>query len=220
MTFPFPTFCPASKLTAAFVASSTSTTHTVPLPTGVQSGDVVVLFAFVMSAVSNSTIPTDGLPTGFTEVANVTGVMNGQGARLKVSAKVLAAADVTAGSVDAAISAADVNSYGMLAFRPSGAVSVLSPSTWSGQLTSGDPTAQTVPASAAAAPVIVFGWVYMGNNAPAFSTETPAFDETIAISSSRIFAYKIYNTSPADHTVDCIDSSNYNGLASGYLELA
>jgi hypothetical protein len=206
----------------SFVASAITSTSTCALPTGSQAGDIAVLFGLGIKN-SSTPIPDDSYPAGWFDVATATGSGLGgnTAARMRVSAKILDASDITAGSVTAAMANATSIAYGMLAFRPSRAVATLSKSTWSGEVTAGDPASQTVASGSVTGAVLVFGFTWDGDNgAPAFSTATPAFDGTVSPSSSRLVGYSIHNSSPVDHTIDSADNGRYNGLMSGWLQAA
>jgi len=111
----------------------------------------------------------------------------------------------------------------MLVFRPNGVISSVAFSTWLFEATSGNPTPQAVSASGQPAPLVVIGAVYKANSTVSFNAgTTPAFDAQIARSDNDlVVGYKIYNSAPANHTVDCDDFGSFtHALFSGYIRVS
>ncbi|MER8464177.1 hypothetical protein [Mesorhizobium sp. M1396] len=73
-------------------------------------------------------------------------------------------------------------------------------------------------ASGQAIPLVVIGVAVGSGGTAVFSTASPAFDATQTAGSGApvIAGYKLYNASPANHTIDMADLG-INVLASGYL---
>tara|TARA_R110000822_G_scaffold50138_1_gene131206 strand:- start:32 stop:256 length:225 start_codon:yes stop_codon:yes gene_type:complete len=70
--------------------------------------------------------------------------------------------------------------------------------------------------SGQAVPIVGIG-VYGTNGNAEFTTASPAFDAEVESANGNINAgYKIYNSSPSNHTVDAGDIQS-NALHSGYL---
>lgn len=179
----------------------------VPLHASAQAGDLAV--AFAQKALNAPTTP-----------ALWTELFLSSDVRFLIGAyKVL-----TGGETSVTFSTADGTGDGNSAvFRPSRAISsvVFSPSPWNSQTTASDPTAQSVLASGVAVPLVVLGFAAIAGGTAAFSTASPAFDATdLNSDSDSILGYKIYNSAPADHSIDMADLGDFNGLASGYLRVS
>lgn len=111
----------------------------------------------------------------------------------------------------------------LLVFRYTGGVSAVSVEDWALKATQSNPAAQTANANGQTSPLIVFGVCgMMGTGTPEFNgSTTPAFDAEIATSDSDLLVrYKIYNSSPVDHTVDMDDLGSHLILGSGYIEIS
>lgn len=202
-------------------AANGSASDTCSLPTGSAIGDLAVLFD--MAKNDSTTIPTEVTPSGWTQALASTGLSQGAisgSMRQVVSYKVLTNADITAGSVTGMTANDRVKR--MLAFIPDASITTVTPGSWNQELTSGDPASQTVTASGQQTPLVVFGMIFDNNAAPAFSTESPAFDATGTVTDGcgiRV-GYKVYNSSPSNHSVDMNDEGGGNALVSGYLRVA
>lgn len=192
--------------TLAFKDSATSTAATVTWPS-VAAGDVAILFDFADGAVS---APSAVTPSGFTNHVDLTAAST---LRMMISSKVCTGSE--SGSLTG-MNGNVANSKVMLIFEAG--VSSINSSTWNAQMTAGNPAAQIVSATAGSVPLIVFGAAAAGDGGglPGFSTASPAFDAQVTAGTLRT-GYTIYNSAPADHTIDMNDVLN-NALASGYLE--
>jgi hypothetical protein len=206
----------AGGITLSFVASANSASNTITIPASAQAGDVAILFDFAVRG--QATEPTDVVPTGWTGIITHTfSVAGPTSGRARISYKILAGGDPGA-SVTGMNS--DVEDKVMLVFRGSQAISAVNAAGWDLVTGTGNPSSQTVAASGGAAPLVVFGMADVNNGTAAFSTASPAFDATVANSDADMLAgYKIYNSAPADHTIDH-NHTGSNALGSGYLELS
>jgi len=110
-----------------------------------------------------------------------------------------------------------------LCFRTNSPVDIFQHYDGASQTTTGDPTAQVVSSgSSTGTATLVVGAVFeAGTTNPAFSTFSPAADETITEGIDCSIAYKIYNEgdTPVDHTVDMNDLGNEMSLCSVYFEI-
>jgi len=185
--------------TVTFGDSATGTTSaTIPVAQRV-SGYICVCLAGGAS--------TPGTPTGFTSLASNSGGANGA----RLSYKVLDGTETTISPSSA--------SYTVLAiFQPSSAPSVSTGAAFNSQGTSGDPSSQSVPASGYGTPSIVLGAACSNNAVTGFSTASPAFAGEIDGDRVRL-GYKIYNSGPADHSIDMNDFGT-NVLMSGALVIS
>lgn len=204
------------SLSLTFVTSGTSTSASIAIPASAQAGDLAVVFDGSFN--TNSASITAVTPYGWTTVVNdYSGYGGDDGARLKVNRKVLVSGDL---STSPTFSTSTTNRKMILIFRPSKAIASVTASSWNSELTSSDPSQQTVSASGQTAPLIVMAWASANSaSAPAF-TDSPALTE-VAMSQSdwsiRV-GYTVYNTGPQNHTIDVGDNGQ-NGLQSGYLSL-
>jgi len=105
----------------------------------------------------------------------------------------------------------------MLVF--SGNIRNITVSSVSSEINAGDPSSKTTLAGSGTAPLIVLGNVTDGDfsSTPTFSTESPAFDDEVG-AALRV-GYKIYNSSPADHTIDQTDLGSANWISIFYIEV-
>lgn len=201
-----PIFVTGGVSSLSFVDSATSTGPTLTIPALAAAGDLAYLFDY--SQIGTGT-PTTVVPTGFTSLANTTDV-----SRAISSYKIIAAGEP--GSSITGMDSDNDNKV-MFVFRGNVAISTVTPSTWNSQ-GGGSPSTQTVTASGQTTPLVVIGAVGQATTA-AFTTESPAFDATVTVNSRIEAGYKIYNSSPADHSIDAGDNGRDN-LHSGYLRVA
>ncbi|MGE3712644.1 MAG: hypothetical protein AB7G35_23615 [Hyphomicrobiaceae bacterium] len=200
----------------SFAATSTDSDSIVIQADGiggsVAAGDVAVLFDCAVGGSGNVT--PDGWITVKSQSDGATGVA------YDVSWKILEAGDIGATVVGQSPGAAGAKM--MMFLRPSGgSIASVAASTWDGEVTSGNPASQSVLASGVAVPVVVFGMAFEpGTVNPAFSTASPAFDLTQGSATHMRVGVKIYNSSPANHTIDMGDLGGPNVLCSGYLRFA
>lgn len=194
----------------SFVASAVSgNSATITIPATAQGGDVAILFDINNTGGAGA----DVVPTGWT---GIIGQWNGSNAwRCRISYKILAPGDE--GDSITGLSATNSDKI-MFVFRGSSPITAVSAEDWALDINENDPSAQTVNAAGQAAPLIVFGMAGVSSGTPAFGTASPAFDATL-MQNDLLAGYKIYDTAPADHTVDMTDHST-NLLASGFLELS
>jgi hypothetical protein len=189
-------------------------TETFTISGSCRAGDVVILFDRGNNSASE---PAAVTPAGFT---NLDTKLSPSGfAKFMVSYKILNPADpgaVFTGMVGT------INTNKIVAgFRPNLAQPSLRVSTPTSQVTDGDPSEQSILASAATTPCVaiaVTSCLGVAITSPSFS---PSEDATLQIGSPNlIMKYKVMNSSPSDITIDQIDSgaatSNY--LAGFYFQ--
>ena len=201
-----------SLFSSTFNPATPSTT--IPWPAGIQAGDLAVLTDTSM----NFSTPGTVVPTGFTQIVNVTGGGT-LVARVIQSYRILDGTE--SGSITGNLSSYSYNSKILYIFRGNVLISTVTPSTWNSQATTGDPNAQTVLASSGTPPLIVLGCGLGANGGEIFTTASPTFDATqqYGNAAANISGYKIYTSSPADHSIDVSANGNPNALVSGYLAL-
>lgn len=204
-----PAMIGAGAFTLTFNSSATANAATITIPAGALAGDLAVLFDCAYS-----TSPGAVTPAGWTNVANatVTSVTRGM-----THYKVLLAGDP--GSSVTGMDETTVDKV-MLVFRPSRAIVSVVASTWNADATTLNPASQTVLAVGVATPLVVIGGAGAASSTAAFVTASPAFDATVTTADSdAIMGYKVYNSAPADHTIDMDDLGSGNNLHSGYLRV-
>lgn len=186
------------------VLSATSTASTITQPVGIQAGDLLVLLDMATS-VGN---PTSVTPTGWTTPSGGD-LSDGGFDRQMISYKL---ADGSEGGVSITGMSGGINTQKALyVFRGDKPITSLTISTVNNQITSGDPAAQNVAASGGTAPLVVLGCYGAENSAVTPRTMTPAKDGEINGSTFAYLAYKIYNSAPADVTVDKDDDTSGSG---------
>lgn len=194
-------------------AEVSATTGTINISANAAIGDLAVLTDITIL----STLPIP-VPTGWTQLATsnilVSGIARYQ---ILVTYRILVSGDPGA----AVSNTGGTNRRrGMQVFRRGSGISSVSPSTWNSQSTGAVPTQQTVPASGQGTPLVVFGIAATGTLSSATLTSSPAMDGTLIIDTNDVLmSYKIYNTSPANHTFDSSDAGTANHLASGYISI-
>ncbi|MCC6581670.1 MAG: hypothetical protein IT440_14655 [Phycisphaeraceae bacterium] len=208
----------------AYVTSAESTGSTITIPASAAAGDIAILFD--MATEENGTPSSTGTPTGWTSLKLATEDVDAIypfGANwcyARASYKELSSSDpgasVSGMSGDYAIDKM------MWVFRPNFVVGSLVASTWSGQATEGNPSAQTISASGQDAPLIAMAITANHGTASLFTTESPAFQQTVTKSDSDIrFGFTIYGTgtTPQNHSVDASDTGGdpADVFMSGYI---
>lgn len=204
----FPAAAMASKVplvALAQVDSATSSAETITVPAGVIAGDLLVL----LDNAQGATVPTTVIPSGFTSIGNIN---DGGQARQILSYKI---ADGSEASALLTGMNSTSETKALYVFRGNTRILSASPLSVNGQATTGNPTAQTVTAGAGVVPLVVIGG-YGANAAVSPRTMTPAKDGEINSSTVMYLAYKIYNISPADVSVD-MDDEGINYLQSCYI---
>ncbi len=198
----------ATSNTVEFVTSATSNLSTITIPATAAIGDFAYLVDY---GIHGDVDPTSVTPTGWTNVADT----DGASCRCMHSYKVLAAGEP--GATITGINTTTDNKI-LLVFRPSFVIGTVTPSTYNGEGTTGNPAGQTVTAVGQTAPLIVFGSAG-SDGAGWFSSTAPNFAGEVT-NDELILGYTIYNTTPANHTVNMNDLGARNILQSGYVKLS
>lgn len=212
MTFPFPIFMPsvvAPITTLTKIAEATSSAATVVGPATIEKRDLLVLLDF---AFGKST-PTTVVPTDFTIIQNLTiGA-----ARAILSYKIADGSEASASLTG--MTAESILGKVLLVFRGDVRIKVVNVGDPSGQATGSDPTVQVITASAGVAPLVVLG-AYVSDSAVNPRTMSPAKNGETSALGGVWLAWKIYNSSPADVSIDMDDEGSINILAGCYIEVA
>lgn len=197
-------------LTMSFVDSAISNAATITIPATAQAGDLAVLFD---QAINTAGTPTEATPTNWTKLSSVAfGIARGSN-----SYKILAEGEP--GSIITGMDGNSSEAKVMFVFRGNVPITTVTPeSPWHAQGSSADPGGSTVLASGNAVPLVVVGACMSDAGNAEFSTASPAFDAEVEDAAGRNNAgYKIYNSSPADHSIDMADLGGHNFLQAGYL---
>ena len=207
---------PVSTIT--FVNSATSDSGTIAIPSEAIQGDYAILFDGATSA--SLSAPSIVVPVGWTQLKTSAGtsVNFGYGMRQTISHRIL-------GPSPGGTLVTGMNDTGetkiLLVFRTNSSIGTLVPSTFNGEMTEGNPSSQTVTASGVAPPLIVFACGTTSvSTPPAFATETPAMTNVTKSGGGYIsmrVGYTVYNSSPANQSIDTGDNGQLNALQSGYV---
>jgi hypothetical protein len=193
---------PVTALT--FVDSARANASTITIPSTAAANDLAVLCDWAAGS------PPLVVPAGWTQITDDAAASS----RLTISYKVLVSGDPNTSVTG--MGSTDPNKI-MFVFRPNKIVNSIVPSTWNIEITTGNPASQNIGASGQAVPLVVIGVTGVTTGDADFTTASPAFTATVRTASTDLLAgYTIYNSSPANHTVDAGDVST-NGLASGYI---
>lgn len=205
----------APLTTVSFLASSTSVdSETITLPASIAAGDLII----VLDAISNDSSPTLVTPSGFTNVTNATSSYMRFASCYKIADGSEASTSVTGLLPDPPGGGAKIAAV----FRGDVAISSFTPASINQpSIDNANPTAQSVTASGGTPPLIVFGFYVndygSGVNPRTFSpTKDGEINESGATYCDLWLAYKIYNSSPANVTVDMDDEGYGNGIQSYY----
>lgn len=213
MSFFFIDDDPGGVSSVTYVGMAESTASTITIPATAQTGDIALLYDLGQG---NSTPPALVTPSGgwANRVDSALSTL-----RAAVATKVLVDGD--AGSAITGMAGIFANTKTILVFRPDVPITAATYSTFTTELTNGDPAAQVVSASGQPAPVVIVlgGCGYTGG--PVFSSASPAFDAEIVPTHNRVrIGYKLYAGSPSDHTINENDLGSLNHLWGGYIALS
>jgi hypothetical protein len=206
---------PRAPLTLSYINSGVASSNTISIPASAAIGDLAILFEYAVGGID----PTQGTPSGYTLVKRVPGGGGQAGSQCFYRVLTAASGSVSTGTT---LAGGEINTL-MFIYRPSKAITSVTPSTWNGQITVGNPNSQTVDPSALTVASLVLALAGSFSSAFTFSTASPAFDATLTNDSGSGYAIagrKLYNTSPASHSIDMADVGTSNILISGYLAVA
>lgn len=199
-----------SYITSATVGSG----PTITIPGTAQAGDLAV---FIDWAVNSSGTPTLVVPSGWTSIQSNNNIST---IRRVCSAKIIATGEpgTSITGMDGGLGELKT----ILIFRGNIALTSFTAYSAAGALTTADPAGQTVTSSGGSTPLVVIGSGSSTGVMTAQVSFTPAADGIVdvTVSSNRYQStgYKIYNSSPANVTVDMADYGS-NGLQSFYLSV-
>lgn len=205
---------PVSSL--AFQASNTSTSSSITGPATIQAGDLLILSDFAAGFEL-----TAAVPSGFNIETNIAQFI----LRHILSWKIADGSEAGASLVGMDTTA---HAKILFVFRPDVPITEVTVASGGDEGTSGDPASQIVTGSEASSPVVIIGAYNLGNNSSTASINSRAFSpaKTAEINVHPIstmdswLAYRIYNSSPSETTIDMGDSGDYNFLVSRYFQVA
>lgn len=200
---------PATSLTQE--GSATSSASTITAPATIQAGDVIFM---ADKAAGSTSVPATVVPTGFTAIVNTS---SGITERMICSYKIADGSEASASITG--MNGNSSNRKAIYVIRANKAAIAVKPKSVNGQITDGNPTLQTVTASTGIPALVIFG-VY-GTDSAAISPRTfsTTADGEINPATNFYMAYKIYNSSPANTSIDMDDEGLGNALQSFYAEI-
>jgi len=210
---------PLKKFTTLFFRSeSSSETTTITLPSDIQAGDLLVLCS--RSGNPNTTIPPNVTPSGWTEVGTATDTNPSFSGRVKIDVKIALFTD--ASLVITGITGGDGNDKRCLVFKGDGRMTSVTPQDYAGVIANTAPSNQIANASGGTTPLVVIGTYGRRNGTIATREFTPAEDQEFLdeVNDSHYTKFKIYNSSPADTTIDHDETGVGLELQSCYLEVS
>jgi len=198
----------ASPIELTYVGSANSTTASITIPAGAQQGDIGILCDFGRQLSGSPTLVT---PSGWTVIDTL-----GSGAPLvRTSYRILGSSP--GGSTVTGMDANFADAKTMLVFRPSRPITSVGLAGLNGEYApSSNPSPQVVAAASGAPGLVVIG-VYCASAAVSPRSFSPTEDGEVVSGTTNYMKYKIYNSSPADVTVDMDNEAAYNFLQSFYM---
>lgn len=191
-------------LEISYFGAAQSSASNVTWPASIQAGDA----AFLFDANRGGSLPAEVIPTGFTKITGD----NGTFSRGTVSYKLCVGTET--GSLTGQNGSIQ-NAKILIVFRGSRQINTITIGSANAEVASGNPASQSVTASGQVAPLIVLGQACYDSGTVTFSTASPAFDSTFG-TGVQLVGYKIYNTAPANHSIDQNDGGSFNFLTSFY----
>lgn len=207
-----PQLVPPGLTTLTQVSNTSGTGITLAWPS-VQAGDIAVWWNWYMFG---SVVNGEVTPTGFTRWTG--GISNTTIARSVLAYKLCTGSE--AGNITGMDPSPDGSAYTTLViFRGDIPVTTITASTANFTSIDTNPAAQNIAASGQPTPLVVIcGYGSSGGVDP--RTFSPAKDGEVSPHGRTWQAWKIYNSSPANVSVDMDDEGYANTLASGYLRAA
>jgi hypothetical protein len=193
-------------------SSASDMAATVTAPADIIAGDLLIMVDFSFGAYSP---PTAVTPSNWNNVLNLT---TGTKSRGMIHWK-LANGSEASSVITGMNGSTGFSSKLIVVFRGDIPATLITTSTMNSEATTGNPASQNVAASGGTPPLVVMGF-YMASAAVDPRTMSPAKDGEVApADNGNWLAWKIYNTSPANVSVD-MDDEGSNLLASTYFQMA
>lgn len=204
------------------VLSATSTGTNITAPSGIQAGDLIVLYDCATAAIGSVTEVT---PTDFNSIA---AIAVGTNARAVASWKLALGTEGSSSITGMAAAGAGSTTKVMYVFRGDIPASLITVASTNSQGTSGNPTAQTVTSSSGVAPLVILGFYAARDDitiSPRTFTVGGVGAKDAELESNGTFgdtwvAYKIYNSSPQNASIDMDDEGSANLLVSCYIQMS
>ena len=205
----------------SFLASATdllNATGPLALPGSARQGDIVILVA--RDEYTSAPAPSAGVPSGYTLI----GQFEVGWSRYVYSHKVLSSGEVEIPAYTNSPNPKAHTTRIALVFRPNAYPRTLTPAGFQSQATNDNPSAQIITSGSGTSPLIVVAsWCNDNGLAVSPRSSTPAMDGEVnfpGYGGNWFYAgYKIYNSSPANVTVDMDDEGFENNLASFYIAI-
>lgn len=198
------------------VGFTNSNTGSITGPSSVQAGDLAILF----DAPSGSTVPSEVVPSGFTVIANLTYDFTSHNGRHILSYKILASGDITGGIMNSVTgmtgsttsrkmigvwrSTNPISSICILALQEEG-------------VDNGNLTAQVIPSGAATQAALLLAHWRFANGQVSGNLTATGMTLTAGSSTAQYVGYRIYNSSPANQTVDTTITSDTQMLQTLFI---
>jgi hypothetical protein len=191
-----------------FRSSATSTAATITVPNDVVAGDLLVLYD---RAVNNFGNPTTVVPSDFSTIRN-----EAIDTTVRIICSYKIANGTEAGTNLTGMDGGSSDAKILMVFATNGATSG-SVFDVDFEVTDANPAAQTVNVSGQPTPLVVLAFIRQQTaTGQSFS---PTQNGTVGPVNTNTGYYRIYNSSPADVTVDCDDGGNNNSILSFYLQV-
>jgi len=192
------------------VAFATSSAETITVPSTTNSGDVMVLFDRARQVGS---VPTDVLPEDWEEIGVGDNTVT---IRMRTSVKIADGSD--ASSSITGMNGGASNRKIIAVFRGNVHANTIISASSAIEITNDDPSAQVISSSGGTEPLVSVGGL-TAVNLTGWSFSPTAGGSTDIGTDSRL-AFKIYNSSTADVTVDTTDVGVNHSLGSFYIQVA
>lgn len=208
--FPPPSFVELITLTDIFYDEASGDSVSL-VGSGLLPGDLIVFMQVTSSEIWGPSV-------GYTIAKQTSSSLDGGGqCGFKIASG--AETDVTPGTLAATIGTA------VRVYRPSRAITSISYGTWNSQVTTNNPSQQTVNPTALSPPVLVLAGAYGADTNFNFSVQTPPFDadpgQQLGGSHGMRTGWSIRSTSPpATQLIDMSDLGEVNVLISGYIAVS
>lgn len=192
-----------------FVGKTDSTTGSIAVHGSAQAGDIAILYD---TARNSSGAPSTAFPTDFTPFVDDTV----SAVRTVVSAKILDGSESSLTGMDGTSADAKM----LVVFRANAPLTSFAINDLEEFHSSNDPPTRTVNASGVTEALVVLCAAMCNSGTVSYSNinSNPDFDADLTMASSDILVgYKIYNSSPVNHTFDANDGGLFNSVVTFYL---
>lgn len=208
VTFPAPYVASSGGVTSlAFHDDAYSSTDQITVPAGLQAGDLMLFSDWAFAGAGSPSLVT---PSGFTSWLNLaSGTF-----RFAVSYKIAVGSETTLTGMNSVI-----DDKILAVYRPDVAITTITPSTPTSEITNGNPSSQNIAATGGTLPLIAFGFYVSGNGFdvdPRTMSPTATGELNGGVGYHWV-KYLLQNASLTDVSIDMDDEGTLNTLAGGYL---